>query len=546
MMNRQLSKVALATIALAVTACTNNTNVPPIPTPSGQPTAPVASPSAGTPTTPPSGQPTGQPSGNPSANPADPVVAKPVVVSGMVYDEKGASVEGAQVTIKSLNAAAPYQATTTTSAGSWVVNNVPEGVNVEIAVTKGGWTTRKRVGSFQAAANQRNIMNFGAPSNQAADAGAAYFLSDRPEVEATEPATKAEDQEAGKLVYKLRLSEPLAETSRKRFEDAIRVFPANAAASPNAAAADLENAADTGALAIEASYDYAIKKGTTFLDDASTAATVTWNDAKTEATFTFNAPLIASENEMAKYQVGLVASAASDPEIEDMQGKQLGTSDTGSLSAYPAAGNLIRNVFKEPTLAIEGTPASDADRWNATHESVATFSLKKDATTPVVQGIEVRTVGDDTRIQLTFSEPMAAYDDTDGYQAASLTDLANYSFMIGEDAADLDGELEGDAGAPDVDPATESVYGDENGELEEEFRLVDGDDDMADNDDDGDVSVEVDPRDAKVVWITVHGIPEFFDDAAGAIKARVEGVADPAGNAISDNEADEQVVMGDL
>ena len=129
-----------------------------------------------------------------------------------------------------MNAAAKYEATATSSAGSWVVNNVPEGVNVEVVATKAGWTTRKRVGSFQAASSERNTVNFGAPGNQA-DAGAAFFISDLPEVEATEPATKAEDQDPAMLTYKMKLSEPLSETGRKRFEDAIRVFPANAAAS---------------------------------------------------------------------------------------------------------------------------------------------------------------------------------------------------------------------------------------------------------------------------------------------------------------------------
>ena len=545
MMNRQLSKVALVTIALAITACTN-TIQPAVPTGSASPAAPEATPSGLAPSTIPSGSAGPDTSATASPNVADPVVAKPVVISGMVYDEKGALVDGAKVTIRSLNAAAKYEATASASAGSWVVNNVPEGVNVEIVVTKDGWTSRKRVGSFQAAANQRNTMDFGAPSNQAGNAGAAFFISDRPEIEATEPVNKAEDQDAAMLTYKLRLSEPLSETGRKRLEDALRVFPANAAASPNAAAADLENATDTGALAIEASYDYAIKKGTTFLGDSSTAASVSWNEARTEATFSFQAPLIANKSEAAKYQVGLVAGSAASPLIEDLQGKQLGTSDAGSLTAYPAAGNLIRNVFKELELALEGSPTTDEDRWNATHDSVATFKLKKDATAPKLAGIQVRTVGDDTRIELAFSEPMAAYDDTDGYQHATLTNLANYSFMIGERAADLDGTLKGEAGAPNVDPTAEALFGDQAADQEEEFRLVDADGDMSDNDDAGDVSIQVDPRDAKTVWITIHDRADWFDDAMGAIKARVEGIADPAGNAITDAEADRTNVLGDL
>ncbi len=553
MTNNKLSKIALVTMALALTACNPSATTPPVPTVSGSPTAaPIASPSAG-PIGQPSGQPGGQPTAAPSGAPAsatpnagDPVTAKPVVVSGMVYDEKGAAVEGALVTIRSLNTAAKYEATATTSAGSWVVNNVPEGVNVEVVATKAGWTSRKRVGSFQANASERNTVNFGGSSNTL-DAGAAFFISNLPEVEATEPVNKAEEQDPTTLTYKLKLSEPLSETGRKRFEDAIRVFPANAAASPNLAAADLEDAADTGVIAVEASYDYVIKQGTTFLGDSTTSATVTWNEAKTEATLAFKAPLIANESTAAKYQVGLVASTASSPEIEDLQGEQLGTSDAGSLSAYPAAGNLIRNVFKEIDLALEAAPASAADRWNATHDSVATFKTKKDVTVPKLEGVAMSTVNGDSRIELTFSEPMTAYDDTDGYSHPELIDLTNYSFAVGEKASDLTLTLEGEASAPDINPGTEAVFGDDEADDEEEFRIVDEDGTPNNGQTQtGDIAIEVDPRNAKVVWITIEGREDWIDSDMGAIKARVEGVGDPAGNAITDSNADKTNVIGDL
>lgn len=553
MMNRKLSKIALMTMALALTACSPTVTTPPLPSPSGGPgVTPTASPSAG-PSAQPTGQPTGQPSAAPSGpaasatpNPGDPVKAKPVVVSGMVYDEKGATVDGALITIRSLNAAAKYEATASTSAGSWVVNNVPEGVNVEVIATKAGWTTRKRVGSFQADAAQRNTVNFGA-STSSSDAGAAYFISNRPEVEATVPVHKSENQDPGMLTYKLTLSEPLSETGRKRFEDALRVFPANDAASPNAAATDLESATDSGVVAVETAYDYVIKKGTTFLGDSATTATVTWNEAKTEATLSFKAPLIANDSTAAKYQVGLVAGTASDPAIEDIEGEQLGTSDAGSLTAYPAAGNLIRNVFKEIDLALEGSPASDAERWNATHDSVATFKVKKDELAPELKAVAVSTVGNDTRIALTFSEAMVAFDDTDGYSHASLADLAKYSFAVGEAASDLTLTLKGDAGAPNVNPGTEALYGDQAADEEKEFRLVDEDGTVNNGQSQaGDIAIEVDPRDAKVVWITIEGRENWFDSNMGAIKARVEGVGDPAGNAISDGDADKANVIGNL
>ena len=61
----------------------------------------------------------------------------------------------------------------TSADGSWVVNNVPEGVNVEVVASKQGWTSRRRVASFQASANERRMMDFGTPGSQTGP-GAAF------------------------------------------------------------------------------------------------------------------------------------------------------------------------------------------------------------------------------------------------------------------------------------------------------------------------------------------------------------------------------------
>lgn len=560
MFNRKLSTITLATMTLALSACAPlATTTPPLP--SAQPSTPAAvgsaQPSPGTtpapgvsatPSTPAS------PGATPTApaNPGEPIVLNPVVIAGMIYDEEGAPVDDALITIKSLSGAAPYNATATSQDGSWVVNNVPEGVNVEIVASKAGWTSRRRVGSFQASSSERRSVDFGA-SNGQTNPGAAYFLSNSPEITSTEPATKAIGQDPSQLTYKLVLSEPLAENARKRFEDAIRVFPANEAASPDGIAgnhADLESVADSPAINIDTAYQYTIKKGTIFLEDTATAAKVAWNAAGTEATVTFVAPVIAAKNSEAKYQIGLVRPSGSDPAIKDAEGKQLGTDELGSRTAYPAgAGELIRNAFREPDLALEGTITTADQRWNATHESVATFKVKRDDLTPKLLGVAVNDIGNDLRIELSFSEAMVAFNGTNGgFSHPSLINLANYTFAIGEKASDLTGvDLDGDlpGSAPLADPVADATFGDAAGDDEREFTLTGGDAD-SDRADTGDIYIEADSRDAKKVFITIVGRKGWFDADMNAIKARVEKVADPAGNAINDTEADRNQVAGDL
>lgn len=558
-------KMALMAFSLSLAACT------PAPTSTVPSTAPSADPSAPAsvaPSTPASTEPGASPSAAPSTGPSasgDPSTApsasasvgasapapdpnRRVILSGKVYDQGGATVNGALVTVKSLDASVPYTATATTVGGSWVVNNVPEGVNVEVVATKNGWTTRRRVQSFQSTSNEMRRMDFGAASGQA-NPGAAYFLSDTPEVTSTEPATKAIGQDPNQLTYKLVLSEALAESSRKRFEDAIRVFPANEAASPDGIAGnhvDLENVADSPAINVDGTYHYAIKKGTIFLEDTQTAAKVAWNAAGTEATLTFAAPIIAGKSAEAKYQVGLVRGAGSEPKIEDLQGKQLGTDEAGSRKAYPAAaGELIRNVFREADLALEGSPTTADQRWNATHDSVATFKVKKDAEAPKLLGIEVNDIGNDLRLELAFSKPMVAFDgSTTGFMNAAVANLANYTFAIGEKAADLaDVELDGDlpGNAPVADPSADASFGGNSNQQEREFKLT-----GAPGTGLGDINIKADPRDAKKVFITIVGRKGWFDADMGAIKARVEKVADPAGNTINDAAADRDVVTGTL
>ncbi|MEB3223043.1 MAG: carboxypeptidase-like regulatory domain-containing protein, partial [Candidatus Sericytochromatia bacterium] len=198
----------------------------------GSSAAPSAAPSAATSAAPsaaasaaPSAAASGAPASDaPSAAPsvavsAPPPSGKTVIVSGTVRNEKGATVDGATVTVKSLNPSITYSATAQTTDGSYVVNNVPEGVNVEVVVTKDGYTTRRRVQSFQqSATGQKNLLNFGAQTGAQGEDGGAYFISDYPEIAMTTPEHDAKGVDGTKLSFKVVLSEAIDEDSRDAFE----------------------------------------------------------------------------------------------------------------------------------------------------------------------------------------------------------------------------------------------------------------------------------------------------------------------------------------
>jgi hypothetical protein len=502
------------------------------------PTAPVASPSAAPTTGTPSAAPTTTPgesaapttapvaSQAPNAN-ASPSNLTPTTLRGKVYDEDGATLNsGAQVTVKSLNPSNPFESTVDVISGNYVVNNVPAGVQLEITAKRTGWTTRTRVETLlPLTSTQPNIVNFGAASyatgaTQEDPEGVAYFISERPEITSVVPADDAENVDPTKLSVVLTLSEPLDTTNQNRFANALRVVPANNAASDDGAATPVSEEA-TGVLP---TFDYVIEEGVTFLGEDATRATVTWDAAGQVATLTFNAPLISSDTDAADYQILLVAQTSA---IEDADGNELGDG---------AAGEFLANTFREEDLAI-GT--GNADVWAATHQTATTFSLAEDDTDPqltAVSVVELSGTSPVTRIQLTFSEPMAAYSDAlTGYSSPTLTNGSGlFTFAVAEDIADLtDVELDG-TGALVGSPAAENVNPASVTE-ESEFRLVDNN---------GTVNVSVSPTDAKVVRIEISGTT-IFDDF-NAIKARVEGVEDPAGNAITETQADAQEKTGNI
>jgi hypothetical protein len=101
-----------------------------------------------------------------------PYAGPTVLVSGTVYNELGAAVQDAVVSVQSLDATVPYAAYSRTTGGAYAFNNVPEGIILEVTASKDGFTRRTRVKAFGKSPTG-NVFNFGGPE---AD-GRAHFIS---------------------------------------------------------------------------------------------------------------------------------------------------------------------------------------------------------------------------------------------------------------------------------------------------------------------------------------------------------------------------------
>lgn len=565
-------------------------------------TTPSASPSTGATATP---APGGSASTNPSATPsttasgsampsgspsvtssAPPPTGKTTIVSGTVYDDAGAPVDGAVITVKSLDTSVPYTATATTSQGSWVVNSVPEGANVEIVGTKDGWTSRRRVGSFQTNANVKNTIDFGgATANTADPSGVAYFISKYPEIASVDPAVDNDQVDHSAVSYKITLSEPLDDTNQTRFGNAIRLLPANTQADPNNMghtdlrdAKTVEPLVTTGAANPVSNYAYQVKRGTQFLGDSSTGATVSWDATGTVATLTFNAPLIADDKDVARYQVAL-APASSD-RIVDKDNNQLGLDFHGSRTAYDGTDDIIHSTVKMPDLSLDlgSVAATSSSRWAATHLDAARFGVKVDTDAPQLVSTTYTKgngtgAGSSARIELTFNEPLADFDGSQGgFVDSSLTAtlgagniLDTLSFTVSDKTGGTKNtDLKGTTASTGNNNNLQSlaVATTAYNKKDVEFKIAEdagqsalvtyGTKDIKVAETDattaGSILLQVNPSNPKTLFIYFVKVNNIFATTTTPnlveLKARVEGVTDPAGNSISSTDADKYEDQG--
>lgn len=508
----------------------------PAPGASASPSAGVASPEASA-----SGQ------ALPSASPASPQAPRKVSLSGSIYDLEGAPVDKARVVVRSLDQEVPFEQAVESQRGSYVVRGVPEGVALEVVASRNGWTSRRRTAVFDAS-GAVPVMDFGGPAGADDTEGAPYFLARHPEIASITPPADSVEQGRELQAVVLQLSEALDADNRKRFEDGLRLLPASAAASPGRGvglARDLTREPDGRDWSPSSEWAYALARGSTFLGDSGTKAEVVWNEAGDQATLRWKAPLALGKDEAAKYQLALVAGPN---RIVDAEGLQLGTDKDGNMNAYPAEGKLVHHAFRHPNLALGQASPTAAKRWAQTHALALGFSLVRDAKPPQLLGLSVARVGEDSRLELSFSEPMTVFDGTDrGFADGSVIGesiLSHLHLAIAKregslDTLVLDGKV---ANTTAWDPQTQASWGSAS-EQERAFRFdpaAFSSKKPADETTVGKICVSFDALDPRKIVLTVIKRPQLFATEITHLRARVEGVADPAGNAIEKGQADRE------
>lgn len=469
------------------------------------------------------------------------VVKGLATLSGTVYDEKGTPLDAAQVEVKSLNAGSPFDTTVVTKSGSYVVADVPAGVQLEVTATKSGFTTRSRTTTLIAShtldlpaaasatgyavlarrllsTDTTNTLDFGGAGSASDPFASAYFLSDFPEVASVSPAdTGSADANAG--AYALTLSEPLDATNQARFASAIRVWPADAVAAPETTATPaLANGIDITFPAVPMSStwnsngNYAIDANAAF---GTNVASVAWSADGLTATLSLKAPLQTGKKP-ATYQFGLIEAAAP---IADAAGHVLGTDKTGVLGSAPASGTPICYGFKADSAFVDASKTGDGSSpWAQTHFNASPFTVASDTAMPTLMSVSEQTVSGQSQLRLAFSRPMAAYDGNPATQgehlASSTASLANYVFAFGGAAADVDGV------ALDKTPQTATAMAAVASGTAVVFAP-------------SAVKLDVDPNDPRVVRLTASGTSDVLPTGFHALRVRVTNVQTPAGNALA-------------
>jgi hypothetical protein len=349
------------------------------------------------------------------------------IVQGRVYAGSGAAVpDGTRIALASLDAAVPYEASTTTAGGSYALNGVPYFVQVAVTASRPGWTTRRQVVVFrprdvrQATAN---VLDFGTgttgSATEQAQLAAPYFLSDRPEIIRVTPADDDASLPNDEMRFTLTLSEPLDAENRRRLAAAFRLVPnspealADDQALPPAVTGveDLERlrvaTATVGAMELPYSY----QQNSAFMNGAELPE-FTWNEAGTEATFRLKAPVKTGRTDGGEYAFLLVQRG--DNPIRDASGLALGTDLEGEPGGT-VDGGLIHNAIAEAGLTLPVSVVKEDERWSRTHQSYTRFEVATDNVAPRLERVLARRAyADDVgeavdRIELTFSEPMLAF-----------------------------------------------------------------------------------------------------------------------------------------
>lgn len=287
----------------------------------------------------------------------------------------------------------PYDVTIRGDAGAWIVRDVPIGPQVEVVAMRPGWTTRRRVGDFQATGTSVDLAFGLTQDEQDWRPGAALFLSNYPEVERIEPALGtfvvdpaegAQVLDSARVTLRITFSEPFDEATRQRLSSAVRLWPADGTTG-HATAIDLARFADIdegdgladlnlkfGPIATSAEVAGAIDAG------PGGRARATWDTDGRTMTIAVDGT-IGVMDKSTKYQVGLVSDGQF---YSDAEGLALGTSQSGLRNVPVPAGQLLANTFCRDTSSLallwqsrEERPNGIGQRWNAIHSAAVAFRV---------------------------------------------------------------------------------------------------------------------------------------------------------------------------
>lgn len=156
-------------------------------------------------------------------------VVEKTTLNGKIFNNSHQPVDGATVTVRSLNSSVPFEATATTAGGSFAFNNAPSGVSVEIVVQVPGAAPRRRVEvlkSNKTGDPNANRYDFGTDGSTTFGSD-ANSISDLPEVVSFFPGRNASGIDPH-TNFKLTFSEPMDKAS---VEAALIVRKKNAGAS---------------------------------------------------------------------------------------------------------------------------------------------------------------------------------------------------------------------------------------------------------------------------------------------------------------------------
>lgn len=284
--------------------------------------------------------------------------------SGTIYEDTGAPLKGARVSVKSLNASIPFESQTTTGAdGHYNFNFAPSGVQIEIRASKEGYTVRYQVGTMQPNPSKS------ASINRFDFSGEANALSDKPEVVSVWPGRNASGVNPD-TSFVLKFSEPM---DRASVQNNFIIYSFN----------NKQFTVDTsGSTTVSGNGDVNVISGTPIWD--KTAFNITWNSDDTEATFIFKEgyalPSDRNSSNVPDYRVALNRD---DDRIRDASGVSRGAGE---------------KKFK---------------LTNGNFEASYRFSIDPDDESPDIDYVSVKTAENGNSsgdmIKIRFSKPMIYY-----------------------------------------------------------------------------------------------------------------------------------------